>query len=113
TPAEITGLNDAAAQLLSVSPAHQTADGYQFDLVNVVRQMLAYESDNTRARLIAAYKKHDLPEFRRQSDRLLSIISDLDELVATRHEYLLGPWIHDARAWAADPTEADYYERDA
>ncbi len=34
-------------------------------------------------------------------------------LTGTRHEFLLGPWIRDARAWGATPEEADYYEADA
>jgi hypothetical protein len=30
-----------------------------------------------------------------------------------RHEFLLGPWIRDARAWGTTPAEADYYEANA
>ena len=44
---------------------------------------------------------------------MLGILRDMDELVGTRHEFLLGPWIRDARAWGATPAEADYYEADA
>jgi len=37
----------------------------------------------------------------------------MDELTGTRHEFLLGRWIRDARAWGDDPAEADYYEHNA
>jgi alpha-N-acetylglucosaminidase len=113
-PVELTsGLAEAIEALFNASPESQTADGYQYDAVNFVRQYVAYDADNTKARMLSAYYRQDIPAFRAQSDRLLNEIRDTERLLATRHEYLLGPWIRDARAWAANPTEADYYERNA
>jgi alpha-N-acetylglucosaminidase len=108
-----SALADAIAEMLKASPVAQAADGYRYDLVNLVRQLLAYDSDNTNARMMAAYRRHDLEAFRTESARLLTLSRDVDTLVGTRHEYLLGPWIRDARAWGSTPTDQDYYEKSA
>ena len=55
----------------------------------------------------------DLPAFQRESKRFLEIGRDIDTLLTTRHEYLLGRWIADARAWGTTPAEKDDYENDA
>ena len=55
----------------------------------------------------------DLARFRREAALFLAMGRDLDALLGTRHEFLLGRWIAAARAWAAAPAEAAYYERNA
>ena len=112
-PALVSGYVEAIDELFKASPESQQADGYRFDSVNWVRQALAYHCDNVRSRMLAAYKRGDLPAFRTESARLLQMIQDLDTLVGTRHEFLLGTWIQDARAWGKGAAEADYYEANA
>ncbi|WP_052745815.1 alpha-N-acetylglucosaminidase C-terminal domain-containing protein [Allosalinactinospora lopnorensis] len=45
--------------------------------------------------------------------RFLGLIRDLDELLATRPEYLLGPWLDRARSWGATQEEGRLYEWNA
>ncbi len=112
-PYKQSDLVAAIDELFKASPEAQAADGYRFDAVNLVRQAIANDADVLNARMMAAYKRSDLADFRRQSARFLDLIRDMDTLVGTRHEFLLGVWIQDARAWAATPAEAAYYEGDA
>ena len=107
------GLAEAIDALLAAAPESQQADGYQFDLVNWVRQALAYHTDTVLERIKQARKNNNQPELARQTRVMLDILRDMDELTGTRHEFLLGRWIRDARAWGADATEADYYEHNA
>jgi len=107
------GLVAAIDTLLTASPPSQQADGYQYDLVNWVRQALAYHSDDVMERLKTAQRDHDQAEVIRQTRVMLEIIRDMDELTGTRHEFLLGRWLRDARSWGADRHEADYYEHNA
>ena len=107
------GLVAAIDALLAAAPESQRADGYQFDLVNWVRQVLAYHTDTVLERIKQARKLRDQPELERQTRVILDILRDMDELAGTRHEFLLGRWIRDARAWGTDPAEADYYEHNA
>ncbi len=107
------GLVEAIDALLTAAPESQPADGYQFDLVNWVRQVLAYHTDTVMERIKQAQKNKDQSELTRQTRVMLDILRDMDELSGTRHEFLLGRWIRDARAWGANPAEADYYEHNA
>ena len=107
------GLTEAIALALEASPESQKADGYQYDLVNWMRQALAWQSDTVNARLVLALKQHDKAEVVNQTRFMLGLLRDMDELVGTRHEFLLGPWIRDARSWGRDAKEADYYEHNA
>ncbi len=44
---------------------------------------------------------------------MLGLIRDMDVLAGTRHEWLLGDWIADARSWGASRDERDMCERNA
>lgn len=44
---------------------------------------------------------------------MLGLIRDMDELAATRREWLLGVWLNDARSWGGTPAEKDLCERNA
>jgi alpha-N-acetylglucosaminidase len=112
-PELLHGLVEALDALFKAAPESQRADGYSYDAVNFTRQALAYYSDNVRARIDDANKRNDLPELERQAKIILAIIKDMDDLVGTRQEYLLGRWLRDARSWGANPTEADAYEHNA
>ena len=107
------GLVEAMDALLAAAPESRQADGYQYDLVNWLRQALAYHTDTVLERIKQARKYNDQSELTRQTRVMLDILRDMDELTGTRREFLLGRWIRDARAWGADPAEADYYEHNA
>lgn len=99
--------------LLSAAPASRLADGYQYDLVNLTRQALGNASYIIGKRLVAAKTNRDAAAFSKEASRLLELGNDIDTLLGTRHEWLLGKWIENARAWGTDPVEADYYEHNA
>lgn len=103
----------AVDSLLDVGPASRLGDGYQFDLANLTRQALGNATYIIGKRMIAAASLKDPAGFRRDAARLLELGEDIDTLLGTRHEWLLGRWIADARAWAATPDEGDYYEHNA
>ncbi len=109
----IHSMVEALRSMLQASPGSQQNDAYRYDIVNLMRQILAYETDNTQPALMAAYKQQDKAELEKQGDRMLGLIRDLDRLVGSRHEFLLGSWIEKARAWGKTPAEKDYYERNA
>lgn len=103
----------AAYAMLEASPKAQSSDSYQYDLVNQVRQILAYEADNLGPSILQAFKSRDKKEFEQRSTRMLELMKDLDQLVGTRHEFLLGPWIDKARSWGDTSEEKDYYEKNS
>lgn len=113
-PPQIVGdMVTAARKFLEASPETKQSDSYQYDLVNLTRQILSYEMDNVDTAMMDAFKRKEAKAFQEKSDKLLGMIRDLDTLLATRHEFLVGCWLEKARAFGNDPAQKDYYEKNA
>ena len=101
-------------EMFKAAPESRLSDGYRFDAVNMVRQVLAYHSDNMNSRMLETYRSGNLAAFEADSACMLGIIQDVNTLLGSRHEFLLGSWIKDACAWADDDAaESAYYEANA
>ncbi len=99
--------------LLRAAPAAGESDAYRYDLVGVTRQVLGNYSGELRGQATAALQAKDRPAFQATSKSMLDLIRDIDELLATRPEYLLGNWLEDARRWGETPAEKDRMEWNA
>ena len=94
-------------------PALQHSDGFQYDLVDVVRQVLANYATPLQQKWVLAYLQHDATSFDKYTREFLELMDDMDELLATRKDFLLGKWIADARSCGADENEKKLYELNA
>jgi alpha-N-acetylglucosaminidase len=99
--------------LVRASAALNSSDGFRFDLVDLTRQVLANYALPLQQRISAAYKNKDLEAFNRSSNAFLDLISDMDKLLATRKDFMLGPWISNARKWGTTGKEKALYEMNA
>jgi alpha-N-acetylglucosaminidase len=63
--------------------------------------------------MMKAVQDKNLAAFRKESALFLEMGRDIDTLMATRHELLLGAWIADARKWGLSSTEQAFYEHNA
>lgn len=90
-----------------------SGDGFQYDLVDITRQVLANYALPLQQRWVLAYLDHDFAAFDSCTARFLDLMDDMDALLATRREYLLGRWIGNARRQGATAAEADLYEKNA
>lgn len=108
-PYDNARLMKAWGKLLNCAPELGGVDTYRFDLVHVGRQAMANLAAPLRRRIFAAYEQKDRPAFDELTAQYLQIISDLDELLATRKEFLLGRWLADAERWAADDAQRQLY----
>jgi alpha-N-acetylglucosaminidase len=88
-------------------------DGFQFDLVDITRQVLANYALPLQKKWVDAFKTKDTVSFKKYSRQFLQLISDMDALLATRKDFLLGPWIADARSRGRTQYEKILYERNA
>ena len=88
-------------------------DTYQFDLVNVSRQALGGLAGPIYGDIIGAYHAKNRKELAAAGGRMLGLIDDVDDLLATRRELLLGRWLRDARRWATTDDERALYEWNA
>jgi alpha-N-acetylglucosaminidase len=99
--------------MIKAVPTCSNSDGFRYDLVDVTRQVLANYALPLQSRWVNAYRKKDISGFKKYSLEYLQLISDMDALLATRKDFLLGPWLADARNQGNIMDEKDLYERNA
>jgi alpha-N-acetylglucosaminidase len=95
----------ACRQLLRAQAELGLTQTYRHDLVNIVRQALSSHAGGLYAKAMAAFQAKDAAGFRQASADFLQLIRDLDELLATNEEFLLGRWTEDATRWGATDAE--------
>jgi len=99
--------------LLIASKELNNVPTYQYDLVDVARQCLADLSIPLQEQVTAAYLQKDKSRLKNASARFLELIDDMDRLLGTQPETLLGKWINDARSWGNTEGEKNLYEKNA
>lgn len=100
-----TGMVEALELLLS---AHDIRDmdrvgPYLYDVVDIMRQAITNLFSDVQMMFGLAYQKwqfrneNSTVEFMHVVDAMLGMITDLDKLLASNENFLLGKWIEDAR----------------
>jgi alpha-N-acetylglucosaminidase len=106
-------LSAALDSLLAASRDLRGNDAYRYDVVNVTRQAIGLLGLPFVRDVEAAYRRRDKPALVAAEQRVIGLLRDLDDLVGTREEFLLGRWLNDAQRWATTPAERDVYEWNA
>ena len=94
-------------------PVCGQSDGFQYDLVDLTRQVLANYALPEQQQITLAYQRNNKEDFEKYSTEFIELIDDMDKLLATRKDFLLGPWIADARSWGETEEEKALYEQNA
>ena len=94
-------------------PVCGQSDGFQYDLVDLTRQVLANYALPVQQQITLAYQRNDKDDFEKYSTEFIELIDDMDKLLATRKDFLLGSWIADARSWGETEEEKALYEQNA
>jgi len=100
-------------EIVQAIPGCENSDGFQYDIVDVTRQALANYAGPLQKKWVKAYRNKNTADFTRFSDEFLELISDMDKLLATRKDFLLGPWLAEARNCGTTLAEKAIYERNA
>ena len=108
-----TDLVTAWKMLVSCMDELGESDGYRYDLVDVTRQVLADHASILQQDVASKYAEDDLHGFKEAADRFLGLVDDMDALLGSREEFLLGKWLSSARAIGTTEEEKDLYERNA
>lgn len=90
-----------------------SSDLYKNDLASVGKQVLGNYFIVLRDNFTTAYKAKDLKKMQTCSSQMIDLMKDIDDLLASNHNFLVGKWISDARAMTTDNSEQSYYEKDA
>ena len=98
-------LAEAWRHLLAAADELGGRETFRFDLVNVTRQVLVNHAAVLQQDVAKAWRAKDVKAFEQASGRFLQLIGEVDELLATREEFLLGQWLEDAKRWGNTDAE--------
>jgi alpha-N-acetylglucosaminidase len=98
---------------VQAAPALQKSEGFQYDLVDITRQVLANYALPLQQKWVLAYLQNDTAAYKRYTKAFLELMDDMDRLLSTQKEFLLGKWIADARSCGVNGQEKDLYELNA
>ena len=100
-------VREAARLLLE---ADLSGENYYFDLIEISRQTLMDDAYYLLKDIKKSYDDGDVKTFKKKRDEFLSLIKDIDVLLNTNKNFMLGTWTQMARAIADEvegTTEAD------
>ena len=101
---------EAAEYMVSAAADFPGSDTFQFDLVNILREVFGDYAAQLLFRVGDAFHRQNIAEYKTLSDGFLDYIDEVDALLGTRQEFLLGKWVNDARDKGASPAESALYE---
>ena len=102
-------------RLLSARDALGSVPSYRFDIVDVTRQVLNTNFSHVLAqyREVFAQGQGKYNEAKALAATLMDIINDFDTILSSDSNFMLGPWIMNARSWGENPTEQNLLEFNA
>ncbi|XP_051117380.1 alpha-N-acetylglucosaminidase [Andrographis paniculata] len=86
---------------------------YRYDLVDLARQSLSKLANEVYLDAIYAFWDKNVSALSLHSSKFLRLIEDIDELLATDDNFLLGPWLEDAKKLGMNADEKKQYEWNA
>lgn len=98
---------EAARKLLE---ANMEGENYNYDLIEISRQAISDYAYHLLKRIKKAYDENDKNNCKSLCDEFLNLILDLDKMLATNRDFMLGTWTEMARAIADEhnaTTESD------
>ncbi|NMC38227.1 MAG: alpha-N-acetylglucosaminidase [Bacteroidales bacterium] len=102
-----------ACLLLEASDEMKNVDAYQYDLVNLFRQVFGRYAGHILYEISETYREKDLKGFDQSVKRFKDLSLRLEKLMSTREEFLFGKWIADSRKHATSQAEEQLYEWNA
>lgn len=102
----------SAWELLLKNPGNTSS--YQYDVVNIGRQVLGNHFLLLRNKFTESYQKKDLPQMKIDGQKMIDLFDDLERLLATESSFLVGKWLNDAKSFGGNNLEEQkYYEHNA
>ncbi|KAK2637020.1 hypothetical protein Ddye_031812 [Dipteronia dyeriana] len=86
---------------------------YRYDLVDLTRQVLSKLSNQVYLDAVIAFQRKDVKALNHHSQKFLQLIKDIDVLLASNDNFLLGTWLESAKKLAVNPSEKRQYEWNA
>ncbi|ESW20891.1 hypothetical protein PHAVU_005G023300 [Phaseolus vulgaris] len=86
---------------------------YRYDLVDLTRQVLSKFANQLYYKAVSSFQKKNIEALQFHSNKFLQLIKDIDVLLASDDNFLLGTWLESAKKLAVNPSEIKQYEWNA
>ncbi|XP_069672357.1 alpha-N-acetylglucosaminidase isoform X2 [Periplaneta americana] len=108
-----TELAMAWDELLDASEQFHEAANYQHDLVDLTRQILQVKGGELYGTLVTAFREGNITIFQENAQLLRTLLADLDLVLSSNKDFLLGRWLEAAKALGTTDLEKQLYEYNA
>jgi len=112
-PYDEAKLEEAAREFLKGGDRLGGIDAYQYDAVNLVRQVLSNRGLAAYHKMVTAYQAHDVAGFEAAKQEFLRLPYAEVSLLSTRREFMLGTWLAAAKAMGHTNEEKNLCEKNA
>jgi alpha-N-acetylglucosaminidase len=106
-------LGNILPAFLLANSTSKSNKNYLRDLSLVEKQVLVNLAVSFRDSIANAYYAKDENAFRKYTGLFISLCDDVDTLVSTQNDLLLGNWVKQARDFGSTDAEKNFYEKDA
>jgi len=110
---DYNSLANILPSFLLANSVSRSNPNYLRDLAILEKQVLVNLAVSFRDSIAKAYYAKDEKTFQKYTSLFSSLCDDVDRLVSTQHDLLLGNWIGQARDFGSTEAEKNYYEKDA
>ncbi|XP_019057719.1 PREDICTED: alpha-N-acetylglucosaminidase isoform X2 [Tarenaya hassleriana] len=86
---------------------------YRYDLTDLMRQVLSKLANQVYIDAVTAFRERNTENLKRFSEKFLDLIKDIDVLLASNDNFLLGTWLASAKKLAVNHNEREQYEWNA
>jgi len=91
----------------------ENIEGFEYDLVDISRQVLANYAQVLHGKMVSAYDDNNRDDFEKAGNEFLQLLDDQDDLLSSNTSFMLGKWIADARKLGTNKSEKDLFEFNA
>ncbi|CAJ1080460.1 alpha-N-acetylglucosaminidase [Xyrichtys novacula] len=107
-------LYKAWKMMIEAAPSLMSKETFRYDLVDVTRQVLQVLTTSFYKDISDAFHSQKLPELLTAGGVLVyDLLPELNRLLSSDPNFLLGTWLERARSLAIDDKEADLYDMNA
>ncbi len=95
-------LEEAARFLLADYDTLKNSEAYLYDVADLLKQILSNTAQEYYNSMITAYQSGDSEAFERRAEKFLNLIDEVEKVLGTQEEFLLGTWVGAAEELAAN-----------
>ncbi len=106
-------LEKALVLMSEVSEQYRGNDNFEYDIVDLARQVLANRGKLLLEDIREAFDKNDTLSFDGLTSEFLDLILRQDRLLSSQESFMVGPWVGRAMAQGRTQQEMNYYRQQA